>query len=150
MVDFAGMPFWPLNRFVDSLDTTDSQLAYHIQRNIFSRVPPFSYLWPAFQDRVILKSVLRSGFAPNKADPDAATQFYSPRSADRQGRPTEREVVVGPLHGRLSLRRLNEATAAQAASDPAAFRARSEAANAEGELELTLAPYEVVRIDPAA
>ena len=51
---------------------------------------------------------------------------------------------------RLSLRRLNEATAAQAASDPAAFRASSEAASADGELELTLAPYEVVRIDPAA
>jgi hypothetical protein len=64
--------------------------------------------------------------------------------------PSEREVVVGPLHGELSLRRLNEATAAQAASDPAAFRASSEAASADGELELTLAPYEVVRIDPAA
>ena len=50
----------------------------------------------------------------------------------------------------LSLRRLNEATAAQAASDPAAFRASWEAASADGELELTLAPYEVVRIDPAA
>ena len=64
--------------------------------------------------------------------------------------PSEREVVVGPLHGSLSLRRLNEATAAHAASDPAAFRASSEAASADGELELTLAPYEVVRIDPAA
>jgi hypothetical protein len=64
--------------------------------------------------------------------------------------PSEREVVVWPFHGRLSLRRLNEATAAQAASDPAAFRASSEAASADGELELTLAPYEVVRIDPAA
>ena len=46
--------------------------------------------------------------------------------------PSEREVVVGPLHGELSLRRLNEATAAQAASDPAAFRASSEAASADG------------------
>ena len=64
--------------------------------------------------------------------------------------PSEREAVVGPLHGELSLRRLNEATAAQAASDPAAFRASSEAASADGELELMLAPYEVVRIDPAA
>ena len=64
--------------------------------------------------------------------------------------PSEREVVVGPLRGELSLRRLNEATAAQAASDPEAFRASSEAASADGELELTLAPYEVVRIDPAA
>ena len=63
--------------------------------------------------------------------------------------PFEREVVVGPLHGELSLRRLNEATAAEAASDPTAFRASSEAASADGELELTLAPYEVVRIDPA-
>jgi hypothetical protein len=64
--------------------------------------------------------------------------------------PSERELVVGPLHGALSLRRLNEATAAQAASDPIAFRASSDAASADGELELTLAPYEVVRIDPAA
>ena len=79
------------------------------------------------------------------------------RTPDGEGRalvanvtPSEREVVVGPLHGRLCLRRLNEATAAQAASDPAAFRASSEAASADGELELTLAPYEVVRIDPAA
>ena len=64
--------------------------------------------------------------------------------------PSDREVVVRPLHGDLSLRRLTEATAAQAASDPAAFRASSEAASADGELELTLAPYEVVRIDPAA
>jgi hypothetical protein len=64
--------------------------------------------------------------------------------------PSDSEVVVGPLHGDLLLRRLNEATAAQAASDPAAFRASSDAASADGELELTLAPYEVVRIDPAA
>ncbi len=63
--------------------------------------------------------------------------------------PYEREVVVGPLHGGLSLRRLNESTAAQSASAPAAFRAISEVTSAEGELELTLAPYEVVRIDPA-
>lgn len=62
---------------------------------------------------------------------------------------SDREVVVGPLHGALSLRRLNETTAARAASDPAAFRASSEAASAEGELELMLAPYEVVRVDPA-
>ena len=61
----------------------------------------------------------------------------------------EREVVVGPLHGELSLRRLNETTAPQAASDPAAFRASSEPASADGELVLGLAPYEVVRIDPA-
>ena len=63
--------------------------------------------------------------------------------------PFQREVVVRPLHGELSLRRLNEATAARAASDPTAFRASLEAASADGELELTLAPYEVVRIDPA-
>ena len=61
----------------------------------------------------------------------------------------EREVVVVPLHGELSLRRLNEVTAPQAASDPAAFRASSEVASATGELVLGLAPYEVVRIDPA-
>jgi hypothetical protein len=45
------------------------------------------------------------------------------------------------------MRRLNESTASQAAADPAAFRARKESAAASGELALTLAPYEVVRVD---
>ena len=61
--------------------------------------------------------------------------------------PDERQVVIGPLEGAISLRRLNEATASQAASDPAAFRRRAEPASAAGELALSLAPYEVVRID---
>jgi hypothetical protein len=47
------------------------------------------------------------------------------------------------------LRRLNESTAAEAASDPVAFRRRSEHVMAAGELALTLAPYEVARVDPA-
>ncbi len=63
--------------------------------------------------------------------------------------PHEQQVVIGPLEGSLGLRRLNEATAAAAAADPAAFRQRSEGATASGSLELTLQPYEVVRIDPA-
>ncbi len=61
----------------------------------------------------------------------------------------EQAVVVRPLEGKLSLRRLNESTASEAASDPAAFRARLDTATAAGELSLTLQPYEVVRIDPA-
>ncbi len=61
----------------------------------------------------------------------------------------ETEVSVGPLDGSLALRRLNEETAAEAASDPRGFRERSEAVAVAGELTLTLAPYEVVRIDPA-
>jgi hypothetical protein len=63
--------------------------------------------------------------------------------------PHEQEVVLAPLSGKLALRRLNESTAAVAAADPAAFRLRSESVEAGRELELTLAPYEVVRVDPA-
>ena len=63
--------------------------------------------------------------------------------------PREKDVVVAPVSGPLALRRLNESTAAGAAADPSAFRRRSETVGAAGELELTLAPYEVVRVDPA-
>jgi hypothetical protein len=61
--------------------------------------------------------------------------------------PHERAVVVAPLDGELTLRRLNESTASQAAADPRAFRASAKSAAAFGELALTLAPYEVVRLD---
>lgn len=64
--------------------------------------------------------------------------------------PGERDVIVAGIDGDVSLRRLNEATAAQAAADPVAFRGSTQAASADGELALTLAPYEVVRIDTAA
>ena len=62
--------------------------------------------------------------------------------------PTVLEVSVGPLNGQRRLRRLNEETAAEAASDPRAFRERWEVVAADGELVLTLGPYEVVRVDP--
>ena len=52
--------------------------------------------------------------------------------------PAELDVVIGPLHGEFALRRLNEATATVAASDPAAFRARSENVTVSTELELSL------------
>jgi D-apionolactonase len=60
-----------------------------------------------------------------------------------------RDVVVDALDGQLGLRRLNEATADEAASDPQSYRQRVEGAVADGALALTLSPYEVVRIDPA-
>jgi hypothetical protein len=63
--------------------------------------------------------------------------------------PLERDVIVAGVDGDLALRRLNETTAAAAAASPAVFRAASEAASVQGELALRLAPYEVVRIDPA-
>ncbi|MDH5334457.1 MAG: hypothetical protein OEW65_11280, partial [Thermoleophilia bacterium] len=63
--------------------------------------------------------------------------------------PAQQEVVVGPVEGAVVLRRLNESTAAAAAADPAAFRADGESVTVTGELALTLAPYEVVRVDPA-
>jgi hypothetical protein len=63
--------------------------------------------------------------------------------------PGDRDVVVSPLHGGLSLRRLAGATAEAACGEPASFRAAQEPADADGELALRLAPYEVVRVDPA-
>jgi D-apionolactonase len=63
--------------------------------------------------------------------------------------PREQDVVIAPVSGPLALRRLNESTAAEASSDPAAFRRRAERVEAAGELELRLAPYEVVRVEPA-
>ena len=63
--------------------------------------------------------------------------------------PTEQAVLVEPVEGDVALRRLNEATAARACSDPAAFRAEAEQVRAAGTLEITLAPYEVLRIQPA-
>ena len=63
--------------------------------------------------------------------------------------PAEQPIVIGPLEGAVALRRLNEATVDAAALDPEGFRRRSEAETATGELNLSLRPYEVVRIDPA-
>jgi hypothetical protein len=63
--------------------------------------------------------------------------------------PRRQHLVVVPVSGAVELRRLNESTAAEAGADPATFRGRSESVEAAGELELTLDPYEVVRVDPA-
>lgn len=74
---------------------------------------------------------------------DGATHLLAANLTQR-----EREVVIGPLDGGVVLRRLNEATAGAAAADPVGFRQQTERGMANGELALTLAPYEVVRIDP--
>jgi hypothetical protein len=63
--------------------------------------------------------------------------------------PDEQHVVVSPLRGAFSLRRLGAAEAEAASAEPASFRAGGEHAEADGELALRLEPYEVVRIDPA-
>jgi hypothetical protein len=63
--------------------------------------------------------------------------------------PRAQDVVVRPLAGPVSLRRLNETTAAAAGSDPVSFRAAVESADVAGDLALRLEPYEVVRVDPA-
>jgi hypothetical protein len=63
--------------------------------------------------------------------------------------PDEQHVVVSPLQGALSVRRLGAASAEAACADPASFRAGGEHAEADGELALRLEPYEVVRIDSA-
>jgi D-apionolactonase len=76
--------------------------------------------------------------------PDGGTRLLVANLA-----PREQDVVIAPVSGPLGLRRLNESTAAEAAADPTAFRRHSEGGEAAGELELRLAPYEVVRVDPA-
>jgi D-apionolactonase len=63
--------------------------------------------------------------------------------------PRAQDVVVGPLEGAISLRRLNETSAAAAGSAPDSFRAADEPTPASGDLALRLEPYEVVRVDPA-
>ena len=62
--------------------------------------------------------------------------------------PAARDVVVGPIDGAVSLRRLNETTAAVAGSDPKRFRATVEPVEVSGDLVLRLERYEVVRVDP--
>ena len=57
------------------------------------------------------------------------------------------DVAIDGLEGELGLRRLDESSAGDAASDPSSFRRSGETVVADGELALTLAPYEVVRID---
>ncbi len=63
--------------------------------------------------------------------------------------PGEQRVTLGPLaDGDVSLRRLNHDSAPLAMTAPERFRAGQEMATATmGELALTLAPFEVVRID---
>jgi hypothetical protein len=63
--------------------------------------------------------------------------------------PVAQEVSVAPVDGERALRRLNEETAAEAARDPHTFRRRAGVVPVEGRLTLSLAPYEVVRVDPA-
>jgi hypothetical protein len=63
--------------------------------------------------------------------------------------PRPQDVVVGPLEGTVSLRRLNETTATAAGSEPERFRAAAEREQVSGDLVLRLEPYEVVRVDPA-
>ena len=46
--------------------------------------------------------------------------------------PREQDVVIAPVSGPLALRRLNESTAAEASSDPAAFRRPAESVEAAG------------------
>lgn len=63
--------------------------------------------------------------------------------------PRAQDIIVGPLHGPVAIRRLNEATAEHAGTAPAAFRRKSAREDMSGEGALTLESYEVVRVDPA-
>jgi D-apionolactonase len=59
------------------------------------------------------------------------------------------DVVVSPLPGPRRIRRLSATNAREAGADPMSFLEAREEAEADGELELRLEPYEVVRIDEA-
>jgi hypothetical protein len=61
--------------------------------------------------------------------------------------PSPQEVAIAGIEGELAVRRLNETTAGGATADPSSFRRSAETVTASGELPLTLAAYEVVRID---
>jgi D-apionolactonase len=62
-------------------------------------------------------------------------------------RPEPRHVVVAPLEGTVTLRRLNEETCKLAVTAPAAFRGMQTPITTDGELRLELEAYEVLRID---
>jgi D-apionolactonase len=66
--------------------------------------------------------------------------------------PEPQRCFLGPLGvSEVTLRVLDETTVEQAGEDPEAFRSQSQRRTvAEGRLELELAPYAVVRVDPAA
>ncbi|MGH2617980.1 MAG: hypothetical protein ACRDJC_22355, partial [Thermomicrobiales bacterium] len=62
--------------------------------------------------------------------------------------PDPQAVVIDHFTNRdVEMRRLNAETVETAAADPARFRSRMEPLTTEGALELTLAPFEVVRLD---
>jgi hypothetical protein len=61
--------------------------------------------------------------------------------------PQPQAVVLDALDGEITLRRLNAETAELAAFDPASFRTRTERLTSVGTLELTLAPFEITRLD---
>jgi hypothetical protein len=62
--------------------------------------------------------------------------------------PEPQTVTIDALSGRvITIRRLNAETADAAAFDPARFRSLIETLPATGAPELTLAPFEVARLD---
>jgi hypothetical protein len=60
--------------------------------------------------------------------------------------PASQDVVV-PLEGTYRLRRLSASNAVEACAEPESFRASGEDVSSNGELQLRLEPYEVVRAD---
>jgi len=63
--------------------------------------------------------------------------------------PDERAVTVDGMDGEVTLRRLNAGSVELAAFDPASFRSKTERLRADGTIALTLAPFEVARLDAA-
>jgi D-apionolactonase len=61
--------------------------------------------------------------------------------------PEPQSVRIDGLTGEVAIRRLNAETAELAISDPQKFRSRFETISSTGELTLTLAPFEVARLD---
>jgi hypothetical protein len=65
--------------------------------------------------------------------------------------PEPRDVTIDPLAGReVALRRMNAETAEEAATNPERFRSRRDSLAAESTPTLTLAPFEVARLDAPA
>jgi hypothetical protein len=61
--------------------------------------------------------------------------------------PERQQVRIDGFSGEVALRRLHAETAELATSDPRTFRSQFETVTSTGELTLTLAPFEVARLD---
>ena len=64
--------------------------------------------------------------------------------------PDPQTVAIGAISGEVALRRLNADTAEESAFAPARYRLQTKTITADGAILLTLAPFEVTRLDARA